>query len=102
MKRFKMIDEDFICQVCGKNVNHLGYTARDHCPYCLCSLHVDNNPGDRNANCGGILKPVELENGRKDLYKIVYKCKKCGTIKKNIQAIDHSLDVIIKIGNGMY
>ena len=46
-KRFKMIDEDYICDVCGDEVKALGYTARDHCPNCLASKHVDINPGDR-------------------------------------------------------
>ena len=30
-----MIDEKFICENCGKNVEKLNYTARDHCPFCL-------------------------------------------------------------------
>ena len=39
--KFTMIDENFICEVCGKEVKKLGYTARNHCPHCLCSKHVD-------------------------------------------------------------
>ena len=50
MKRFTMIDEEFICENCGKHVDKLNYTARDHCPYCLFSKHVDINPGDQNKN----------------------------------------------------
>lgn len=96
MKKFTMIDEDFICLVCGSKVNSLGYTARDHCPNCLCSLHVDNNPGDRLAVCHGILRPVGIEKA-KDKFKIVYRCEKCGIIKKNIQANDDSMDLIIKL-----
>ncbi|MDD4027925.1 MAG: RNHCP domain-containing protein, partial [Bacilli bacterium] len=46
-----MIDENFICEVCKKEVKSLGYTARDHCPYCLSSKHVDINPGDRKCTC---------------------------------------------------
>ena len=41
-KKFKMIDEAFTCVVCNKKVEPLSYTARDHCPNCLCSLHVDD------------------------------------------------------------
>jgi len=47
MKKFHMIDEDFTCENCNEEVKALGYTARDHCPYCLYSKHVDKNPGDR-------------------------------------------------------
>lgn len=57
-----MIDEDFICEVCKKEVKSLGYTARDHCPYCLSSKHVDINPGDRKCTCNGILKPIAIES----------------------------------------
>lgn len=95
-KRFIMKDEDFICAVCHKKVSKLGYTARDHCPYCLCSKHVDINPGDRQADCHGVLRPIAIENF-KDTYKIIYKCEKCGQIKKNIMAKDDSLDLIIQI-----
>lgn len=45
--KFTMIDEDFTCDVCGSFVKALGYTARDHCPNCLCSKHVDINPPER-------------------------------------------------------
>lgn len=96
-KRFKMIDESFSCEVCGKRVNKLNITARDHCPYCLSSKHVDINPGDRNANCGGILKPIDIEKSKKDTLKIIYKCNKCGMIKKNKTAIDDNYDLILEI-----
>lgn len=94
-KRFTMIDEDFICDVCGKEVLALGYTARDHCPFCLCSKHVDNNPGDRENNCKGILRPIGIDNSNKG-YKIVYKCDRCNTIKRNKVANDDNMDMIIK------
>ena len=42
-KRFKMIDESFVCENCKKEVKPLGYTARDHCPFCLYSKHLDIN-----------------------------------------------------------
>ena len=96
MKRFNMIDENFICKNCGKEINKLGYTARDHCNYCLCSLHVDNLPGDRSNNCHGLLKPIGIEKYR-DTYKIIYKCEKCGQIHKNIMANDDNMDLIIEL-----
>ena len=70
MKRFNMIDEEFVCENCKKKVDKLNYTARDHCPYCLCSIHIDNNPGDRMCNCHGMLKPIAIENFKTDKYKI--------------------------------
>lgn len=96
-KRFKMIDENFCCEVCKKSVSKLLYTARDHCPYCLSSKHLDVNPGDRSADCGGKLIPIDIEKGKKDILKIVYKCDKCGIIKKNKMAEDDNFDLILEI-----
>jgi len=91
-----MIDEEFICDACGKNVERLKVTARDHCPYCLYSKHVDINPGDRQNSCGGLLKPTGIEK-HKDTYKILYVCEKCHKSHKNIMAIDDDMNEIIKI-----
>lgn len=95
-KKFKMIDESFICTNCNKQVNLLLYTARDHCPYCLYSVHVDNNPGDRLSNCHGLLIPTGIEKYKLG-YKILYKCNKCGEVKKNISALDDDMDKIIEL-----
>ena len=91
-----MIDEEFVCTNCGKYVNSLKYSARDHCPYCLHSMHVDINPGDRMNECLGLLVPIDIEKF-KNTYKIVYKCSKCGQIHKNIVANDDDMDKIINL-----
>jgi DNA-directed RNA polymerase subunit RPC12/RpoP len=96
MKKFTMIDEEFICENCHKNVSKLNYTARDHCPYCLCSKHVDINPGDRMNKCLGILKPIGIEKF-KNSYKIIYRCEKCKKNHKNIMANDDNMDLIIEL-----
>ena len=75
---FKKVDESFICVNCGKEVKPLGYTSRNHCPYCLHSLHVDITPGDRANPCKGILKPIGIGNSNKKGYIINFKCEKCG------------------------
>ena len=96
-KKFTMIDENFKCEVCGADVKKLNTTARDHCPNCLCSKHVDINPGDRACTCKGILKPIAIEKAKKDTIKIVYKCDKCGQIKKNKAALDDNFELILEI-----
>ena len=98
MKTFTMRDEEFVCENCGKNISKLNYTARDHCPYCLYSKHVDINPGDRLNECKGSLKPIAIEKF-KDSYKIIYRCEKCNEIHKNIIANDDDMDIIIKLSN---
>lgn len=95
--KFIMIDEGFVCEMCGKEVSPLKYTARDHCPYCLVSKHVDNNPGDRECDCHGMLKPISIESSKKGRYKIIYNCQRCNIIKKNIAAKDDDINKIIEI-----
>ena len=95
-----MIDEDFKCENCGKLVSKLNYSARDHCPYCLYSKHVDNNPGDRINLCHGMLKPIGIEKF-KDSFKIIYQCEKCKKLHKNIIAKDDDMDLIIKLSNNL-
>lgn len=96
MKKFNMIDESFICENCGSNVDILKYSARDHCPNCLYSKHVDIMPGDRANTCLGLMKPIGIEK-YKNTYKIIYKCSKCNQVHKNVMANDDNYDLIIKL-----
>lgn len=96
MKKFNMIDEIFICENCSNKVEKLNYSARDHCPFCLYSKHVDINPGDRLNSCHGLLVPIGVEKF-KNTYKIIYKCKKCHQLHKNIMARDDNYDEIVKL-----
>jgi len=70
-------DEAFVCVHCGREVPSHGRTARNHCPHCLRSLHVDVIPGDRASDCGGILDPVgfSLRSGTEVIH---YRCRRCG------------------------
>ena len=94
---FTKIDEEFVCENCGKTVPKLGQSCRNHCPYCLHSKHVDKNPGDREAEGKGLLEPVGAEVDSKKGYVIIFKCKKCGMIRKNKVAKDDNMDLVIKL-----
>ena len=96
MKKFNMVDEAFVCENCKKQVNKLEYSARDHCPFCLYSKHVDINPGDRANECKGLLEPIGIEKF-KNTFKIIYKCKKCNILHKNIVATDDNFNLIIEL-----
>lgn len=90
-------DNSFTCLNCGKQVDKLKYTSRNHCPHCLHSLHVDIVPGDRANICKGIMSPISIENNAKKGYVIVHKCQKCGEIKRNKSAEDDDFDEILRV-----
>lgn len=82
-------------------VEKLNYTARDHCPYCLYSKHVDNFPGDRLNECHGLLRPIGIEKFKQS-YKILYECEKCKEHHKNIMAKDDNMDIIIELSKATF
>lgn len=82
-KRFRKNDSGFVCAHCGKTVLPLGYSSRNHCPFCLWSLHVDVNPGDRAGECLGQMEPVRVETDPRKGYVIIHRCTKCGAIRRN-------------------
>ena len=81
-KRFTKNDSGFVCAHCGKPVEPLGYTSRNHCPFCLWSLHLDENPGDRAADCGGQMEPIAAEPDPKRGFIITHRCTKCGAVRR--------------------
>ncbi|MFQ6778321.1 MAG: RNHCP domain-containing protein [Alphaproteobacteria bacterium] len=94
MKKFTKNIEDFNCANCGAVVHGNGYT--NHCPKCLWSKHVDNNPGDRMSECCGMMKPISaMPDG--DRYIIIHKCTKCGKTIRQHTSPDDNIDEIIKI-----
>lgn len=97
-KLFKNINVGFICLNCKKNVTPLssGGRNRNHCPFCLFSLHVDEStPGDRMSDCKGLMAPIGIETRRTGEYVLINKCLKCKKISKNRIAGDDDWDKII-------
>lgn len=93
-KRFQARKEDFTCEKCGFDVVGNGFT--NHCPKCLWSKHVDNNPGDRGAGCGGMMKPIGVE-GTQVGYSLLYRCESCGFENKNKVSDRDDFEVVLKI-----
>ncbi len=86
--RFTKVNEGFSCAHCGADVPPAKKTCRNHCPFCLHSLHVDRFPGDRAANCGGLLRPTGYQiNSQKGLI-LLFKCVLCGDERSNIALRD--------------
>lgn len=77
---FKRVKEDFVCENCCVEVSGSGYT--NHCPECLWSKHVDIEPGDRASECGGMMRPVTLEEHQGG-HRVLHRCVSCGHEKYN-------------------
>ncbi len=79
----------FVCEHCGREVLLLkDGSYRNHCPFCLYSRHVDIVPGDRAADCGGLMEPIKIIYNSKKGYQIVHRCQKCGFERSNIISED--------------
>ncbi len=83
-------NETFVCKVCGRTVvpNGSGSEHRNHCPNCLSSLHLDNEPGDREADCGGVMEPIAVWVRKNGEWAIIHRCRVCGALSSNRIAAD--------------
>ena len=102
--------QTFVCHNCKKvvGVKAIGTHQRNHCPYCLYSLHVDEKvPGDRKSRCHGLMEPVGLtfkdegtdKYGKKRQGEsvIIHQCAKCGKTNRNRIAGDDDPRAIMSI-----
>ena len=82
--------DSFTCKVCGRLVVSAGAGSnhRNHCPNCLCSIHVDEQPGDREADCGGIMEPIGVWVRKSGEWAVIHRCRCCGKICSNRTAAD--------------
>ena len=82
--------ESFTCKNCGRPVaaGGGGTEHRNHCPNCLMSLHLDIEPGDREADCGGLMEPVSVWVRKNGEWAIIHRCRRCGAFSSNRTAAD--------------
>lgn len=80
----------FVCRVCGERVTFSGAGTkhRNHCPKCLSSVHLDSVPGDRSADCGGIMDPIGIWVRDSGEWAVIHRCRKCGALSSNRIAAD--------------
>ena len=95
---------NFTCLYCNKAVMPLtNGSYRNHCPFCLYSLHVDVNIGDRKNACNGLMKPAGIEYNSKKGYQIIHVCCKCGASRLNKVAqctqMPDDFDVVLRLFN---
>ena len=77
---FIMINEEFECENCFQKVSpHPESSARNHCPFCLFSKHLDDIfPWDRLSECNSLMEVVDLDYKKNKWYMIKHRCTKCG------------------------
>jgi hypothetical protein len=93
--KFQRRIENFTCEHCGTQVVGNGFT--NHCPQCLYSKHVDVHPGDRAAECGGMMPAIRVEGSTGKGYFLIQKCEKCGHERRNAVVAEDNMDVVIAL-----
>jgi len=102
---------DFRCAHCGAFVTSAhffsGVNNRNHCPYCLWSVHLDLfAAGDRLSACKAPMKPVGLTTKRtRNKYApdgggelmLVHECTDCRSFSINRIAADDLADAILEV-----
>ncbi len=98
-QEINFVECGFVCQYCGRAVtpDPAGTGHRNHCPWCLHSLHLDDLPGDRASGCGGIMEPVAISVRRGKEWVIIHRCNDCGTLKENRIAGDDNAMALLSI-----
>ncbi len=74
-----------------------GTENRNHCPWCLCSLHLDVEPGDRSADCGGVMEPVAVWVRRGGEWALIHRCRTCGVLSSNRIAADDNAALLVSL-----
>lgn len=80
----------FTCKACGWPVasGGAGSNHRNHCPNCLYSVHLDNEPGDRESDCHGCMEPIGVWVRKSGEWAIIHRCTICGKLSSNRVAAD--------------
>lgn len=98
---FRMINENFKCEHCQEEISkHPSGSARNHCPSCMYSKHLDeNSPGDRLSQCLGLMRPVGMDYKKNKGNMVHHKCVKCQKEILNRLAPDDNFFDLVQILN---
>lgn len=93
--------DTYSCQRCGKMValKAPGTKHRNHCPFCLWSLHVAQSlkQDDRSSECMGLMEPIAISTQRDGEWSLIHRCQKCGNIKANRIAGDDDSILLLSL-----
>ncbi|MBL9030780.1 MAG: RNHCP domain-containing protein [Phycisphaerae bacterium] len=87
----------FTCIHCRAEVRLAawGTSHRNHCPRCLWSRHLDEEPGDRRSACRAAMEPIAITVRGDGEWAIVHRCNGCRTLRTNrIAGDDHELALL--------
>ena len=91
--------ESFACKACGELCipEGAGTQHRNHCPNCLSSIHVDNEPGDRASVCKGTMDAIGVWVRKGGEWAIIHRCRVCGKLCSNRLAADDNPALLMSI-----
>lgn len=91
----------FRCAHCRLDVptDAPGTAHRNHCPSCLWSRHVDDDPGDRamSEECGSSMEPIAISVRGHGEWVLIHRCTGCGELKANRAAGDDSPLLLLRL-----
>jgi hypothetical protein len=75
-----------------------GGKHRNHCPYCLYSLHVDGRvPGDRASDCRSRIAPAGVFARPNGEQALVHRCVGCGFERHCRVAADDDVTAVMRL-----
>lgn len=82
--------DSFTCKECGWPVvpDGAGSGHRNHCPNCLYSVHLDDEPGDRASACHGRMESIGVWVRKNGEWAVIHRCVICGKLSSNRIAAD--------------
>ncbi|MCL2003640.1 MAG: RNHCP domain-containing protein [Oscillospiraceae bacterium] len=97
--RHTACDEAFTCKICGtpNQPEGAGSRHRNHCSKCLCSMHLDDDPGDRASLCRGMMDAIGVWVRKNGEWAIIHRCRTCGALSSNRIAADDNPALLMSI-----
>lgn len=91
--------DNFRCVHCRADISTSapGTLHRNHCPLCLWSRHVDDEPGDRAADCGASMEPIAVTVRGDGEWVLIHRCNGCGVLHANRIAGDDNPLLLVRV-----
>jgi hypothetical protein len=89
----------FRCGHCGLDVpaSAPGTAHRNHCPGCLWSRHVDDQPGDRASDCLSSMEPIAITVRGSGEWVLIHRCSGCDVLHANRTAGDDNPLLLVRL-----